>query len=139
MNGFDAYAEQAIPRVVQRRDARRDRVIEVHQEREALSKSYRRARQEWMDGVLRGPGGENLTAMLRWVSGIGIDDADVLIEQVRLAEWLLNGSSDLRFLALVEIDRQIIKLREEADLHPFDDPWPDEEPNAFIIIREMLQ
>ncbi len=63
MNGFDAYAEQAIPRVVQRRearkDARTDRMIEVHQEREALSKSYRLARQQWMDGVLAGPGGDS--------------------------------------------------------------------------------
>lgn len=143
MNGFEAYAEEAIPRVVQRRDARRDerssRMAEVHEEREALSKSYRAARQQWMDGVLAGPGGDSLAAMLRWVAGIGIEDADALIEQVRAAAWLRSGSPDLRFLALAEIDRRIIKLREKAGLRPFDDPWVDEGPNAFIIIRGLLQ
>lgn len=143
MNGFEAYAEEAIPRVVKKRDARRDerasRMIEVHQEREALSKSYRLARKEWLMSFVSGPGGDIARSLLSWIEQVTIDDADALVARIRQSTWLRQASADMRFLILSEIDRRIIDLREKAGLNPFDDPMPDEEPNAFIIIRGLLQ
>lgn len=138
MNGFEAYADQAIPQPVKRKlDRQAERVIEVHKEREQLSKTYRRQRAEWEESVFEA--NPRMRAMAAWVDGLSLEDADELIEQIEMADWLRRGTSDERYLALSRIDKHIMKLREKAGMTTFDDPWPDEQPNAFIIIRSLLQ
>lgn len=143
MNAFEQFATAAIPQPVRTKMARRDartieRVETARREKDALSRAYRVARQRWIDETLQQPQGDNFRAMMRWIDRIGIDDADMLIEEIRRATWLREAGADLRYLAVDLIAERIIAIREEAGLAPFEDPMPGEPPGAFQIILKLL-
>lgn len=140
MNAFTQLAEAAIPRTVQRRQTRQEeRLAEVRAERDALSRAYRAAREQWAEGILRQPGGEALRVMLRWVETLGIEDADQLVAEVERANWLRRASPEMRFLALDMIAERIIAIRKKNKLEPFDDPLPGDDDDAFQTIKRLVR
>ncbi len=75
--------------------------------------------------------------LLAFIEKMSLYDADRLIALVE-ASPLRSAEPAVRGTALSVINGGIIYLRESAGLAPIDDPLPDEEPSAFIILRKML-
>ena len=67
-----------------------------------------------------------------------LDDGVRLVEFVRAAGWE-RADADTKFEILSLINATITALRERAKLPPINDALPDEEPTAFLIIREMFR
>jgi hypothetical protein len=92
---------------------------------------------ELMQGEWCVPAGE----LVAFLESMTINDADALIELLDRQPWR-NADEDTRFLVQSIVGHAIIFLREREGLPPFDDPIPftdDDEPNASMIIREMLK
>ena len=60
-----------------------------------------------------------------------------LVAAVGAEDWS-TIDADTRATALHQIDAAITALRERQKLPPFDDPLPGAPPNAFLMIREII-
>ena len=74
-------------------------------------------------------------ALLAFLQTMSLEDGPQLIEFVRTGDW--HRADPFEILSL--IDAALTTLREQHGLPPFDDARPDEEPTAFLIIREMFR
>jgi hypothetical protein len=143
-NAFTAFAETiSPPRKSRRKDIgaretkRREKTL---QERDRLSRAYQRWRKETVAALLDGPHGADGRVLGDFLEHMDLElsSATALIKLVRSGPWR-NADRDTRFLVLVLIDTAIIRLREHAGLHPFDDPLAEEKSNVFLTLRELLQ
>lgn len=64
------------------------------------------------------------------------EDGEELL--IRAETWK-DADEDTRFQVLSLIDGAICQMREKAGLEFADDALPGEEPNVFLIVREMLR
>ena len=87
--------------------------------------------------LLAGTWSEAARELVEFLERMTIADAPALIALVERGPWR-EADANTKFLVLGLIGHNIIYLRERAGLPPFDDPSDDEETNAFIIIRRML-
>jgi hypothetical protein len=93
-------------------------------------------KQELLEGSFSGAAQE----LGLFLEGMTIKDASALIELVSRGPWG-TADDDTRFLVLGMISHAIIYLREREGLSPFDDPipWSDDEPDVFMILKELLR
>jgi hypothetical protein len=75
---------------------------------------------------------ERLMAQLK-----DLRSARYLVAAVSAEDWSAVDA-DTRATALHHIDAAITALRERQKLPPFDDPLPGAPPNAFLMIREII-
>jgi hypothetical protein len=108
-------------------------------ERDDLFRLWKHWRRERLEALLTGPYGAKAQALLAFLQTMSLDDGPQLIELARAGDWH-RTSCDTRFEILSLINTALTALREQHGLPPFDDGIPpDEEPTAFIIIREMFR
>ena len=98
--------------------------------------------QKWKEDrrkeLCEGPHGQAATDLSVFLDAMHMGQAEELIDFVRLGPWQ-NADRDARFMVLDMISNTITYKREQLGLEPFDDPLPDDEPNAFVIIRDLLK
>jgi hypothetical protein len=142
-NPFEALALRQIsaPRrarlqAAERRAQTRAEKAQVDQEKQfALWHKWRRERS---DALLAGPYADAARALIELLDHLTPDAADTLITAVMQGPWA-DADPDARFLILTLIDSAIVELRERNGLPPFDDPvLPDDPPNVFLTLREVL-
>jgi muconolactone delta-isomerase len=142
-DAFLDFAEQQTPAGVKARqraaEKRREKAKEkALQERDDLFLLWRRWRHERVETLLAGPHGAKAQALLAFLQTMSLDDGPQLIELVRAGDWH-HADPDTRFEILSLINTALTALREQHGLPLFDDALPDEEPTAFLIIREMFR
>jgi hypothetical protein len=108
------------------------------QERENLFHFWWRWCHERVEALLAGPPGGAAQTLLEFLQTMSLDQGPQLIELVRAGDWH-RTDSDVRFEILSLINAAITALHEQHGLPPFDDALPDEEPTAFLVIREMFR
>ena len=89
--------------------------------------------------MLAGPRGTKARELLEFLQAMSLDDGPQLVEFVRAGDWHY-ADADTRFEILSLINTAITALRERQGLPPFDDGIPpDDEPTAFLAIREAFR
>ncbi len=143
MNVFTDFAERQAPAPVKARqravEKRRAKAAErALRERDDLLRIWKRWRRERDDAWLAGPYGAAAQALLEFLRAMSLDDEAALVQFVRATGWQ-HADVDTKFEVLSLINTTLVALRERAGLPPIDDALPDEEPTAFLIIREMFR
>ncbi len=105
-------------------------------EREQLHKAWLHWHEERKQMLLGGPHRTAAAALADFLEHMS--NTAPLVALVQHGPWQC-ADADTRYTVLSLVDNAIIHLRESAGLPPFDDPLPDEQPDTFIIIREMLK
>lgn len=143
MNAFLKYAEKQTPASVKARQraTEKRRATKAEEkalaEREDLFRLWKKWRRERLETLLAGPHGEAAQELVAFLKTMKLEDEARLIELVR-AGWE-RTDADTKFEVLSLINAAITALRERAKLPPINDALPDEEPTAFLIIREMFR
>jgi hypothetical protein len=106
------------------------------EDRDQLFKAWKHWHEERKQELLEGPYAEAARELVNFLEYMKLEDANDLIELVQRGPW---NDRDVKYMVLVLIDHRIIFLREQAGLPAFDDPLPDEEPDTFMTLREMLR
>jgi hypothetical protein len=138
MDPFERLANQQISAPIKSRikaaatRAERKRQKEL-QERDTLFRIWKKWHEERKAELLNDPAARELALFIEQMT---LGNAERLIELVE-ASPLRGVDDNTRFLMLDLIGRGITYLREASGLDPFDDPL-DDEPNAFLIIKELL-
>ena len=143
MNAFLEFAEKQTPVSVKARqratEKRRAKAAEkALVERDDLFRLWKRWRRERLETLLTGPHGDAARELVAFLQAMTLDDGARLVEFVRAAGWE-RTDADTKFEILSLINATITALRERAKLPPINDALPDEEPTAFLIIREMFR
>jgi hypothetical protein len=143
MNAFLDFAEKQTPPAVKARqraaEKRRAKAAEkALAERDILFHLWQRAQRERLDALLAGPHGAAARELVAFLQVMTLTDKARLVEFIRAAGWA-RVDADARFEILTLLDAAVVALRERAGLATFDDPLPNEEPSAFLILREILQ
>jgi hypothetical protein len=143
MNAFLEFAEKQTPASVKarRRAVEKRRATEAEKvlaERNDLFRLWKRWRRERLETLLAGPHGDAARELVAFLQAMTLDDGKALVEFVRAAGWE-RADADTKFEVLSLINAAITALHERAKLPPINDALPDEEPTAFLIIREMFR
>jgi muconolactone delta-isomerase len=143
MNAFTEIGARQISAPVKARQRaaakRREKAKEkALAERDDLLRLWKRWRHERLEALLAGPYGESVRELLAFLQTMSLDDGPQLIEFVSAGDWH-RTDPDTRFEILSLINTALTTLREQHGLPPFDDALPDEEPTAFLIIRELFR
>jgi hypothetical protein len=137
----DAWDDIASEQIVSPRKARmraaEKRKQKALQERNHLFREWQKWHKERKDELLGGPWGEPARELADYLERMTPEDASALVSMVEHGPWR-EADADTRFLVLALIDHSVIYLRENNGLEPFDDPL-DDEPSAFLIIKELLR
>jgi hypothetical protein len=136
----DIASEQIVsPRRARMRAAEKRKQKRL-QERNELFRAWERWHKERREILLSGPHGRAAQELVDFLERMTCceEDAAALLTLVQQGPWA-DSDPDVKFLVLGVVDNAITYLRENEGLHPFDDPLPDEEPNVFLTIREMLR
>ncbi|HEX9321795.1 MAG TPA: hypothetical protein VF913_06700 [Xanthobacteraceae bacterium] len=138
-NPFEAFGEANAHRVKPRRvtEKQKARQEAALRERDQLFRAHERRRKDEIAALLAGPYGAAAAALVEFLDHMN-EAATGLIELVRSGPWR-DADEDTRFLVILLIDRALVRSRERRGLPSFDDPMPDEEPDAFLQLREFLR
>lgn len=141
-NWAEEYSEQVETRSEWRQFNRKQRAQELAkrkalQERDYLHREWRKWHEAQLEKFLAGDYADAARELHEFLDAMDLDSADQLIERVRRGPWL-QCDAETRYQVLRMINHAIIYLRESNGYEPFDDPLPEDEPSAFIVIREML-
>jgi hypothetical protein len=104
---------------------------------EYLYREWRKWHEERKAELLAGPHSQDALQLLNFLEQMTLDDAERLIEVVE-ASPLRTADADTRTRILSLISHGIVYVREANGLDPFDDPLPNDEPNAFLRIKTLL-
>ena len=107
-------------------------------ERDQLYRDWIKWHKERKAALLSGPWCRQAQELAEFLERMTLEDAPELIQMVDHGPWR-TADADTRFLILELISHTIIHIREREGLEPFDDPFSDDDPNAFLIIREQLR
>ena len=140
---FSSYAEQAIPKTVQRRAAKQaqrneDRIKAVQDEDRILAKMARAQEKAWRARVI--DYSENpmaLQSILDQFKRFGPDDGEAMVETVRQAATMFAGR-ETRFLLTRVVAEACARINRKLDREPLDDPLPPE-TSVFLDCRELLR
>ena len=94
--------------------------------------------RERLETLLAGPHAAAARELVAFLRAMTLEDGMHLVEFVRAADWE-RADAGTKFEVLSLIYATITALRERAELPPINDALPDEEPTAFLIIREMFR
>jgi hypothetical protein len=129
MNAFLEFAEQRIAapvkarqRTAEKRAKKRTEALEhCRQDDDKLLREWRRWRQEEVTKALAGPHGKELGALIADLKKVrGWTDVD----PAAIADAWLSVDRDTRALVTRVTNAFVTCLRENAGLHPFNDPLP---------------
>lgn len=104
-------------------------------ERSEQMKHFRKWKREIREGLLSGEYAPEITQLLRLVRKL--PEPDTLVQFVRDARWLREGSAVMRQACFEYLDTAISRWRVRHGLPSFDDGLPGEK-TPFILIRGML-
>jgi hypothetical protein len=108
-------------------------------ERDVLMKRWHADRDKRKAELMKGDWKAPAIELVNFLDRMTMEEAPALIELVQV--WR-HADGDTRFQVQMIISDAIMYLRECEGLPPFDDPIPyvdDDEPNASMIIREILK
>lgn len=143
MNAFAAYASQAIPPSVQRRQAKREEaeakapsaLEQKMEEKQRLTKLYKAWQREVRTATLALE--PRLRAFHRYLRTVKPEQGDELLEQIRISPWLTKADQSVRIFALRLIDRHANRLARQIGREPLDDPMPPE-TSVYFEARALL-
>jgi hypothetical protein len=140
---FLNIANQQTPAPVKARQRATDRRAQARIDKdqadhERLMKIWCQTQQRQIDDALIGPYGSQIAALLAFLKDLSLEREAELVDLVQTNSWHC-ADADTRYLIMRLIASRLALLRENAGLPPFDDPLPDELPNTFLRIREMLR
>lgn len=104
-----------------------------------LERRYKASKRQRNADLLAGPYGADIRVLVTFLRGMGPASGKELVARVSDAVWLRTADDDTRHAVLGIIGSAIARAREKRGLDPFDDPFPDQPPNAFVQIRAMLR
>lgn len=114
-------------------------------ERRKLSRAYRRYKAERLRDLLAGPHGRNIVDLRKFMRRLTIDDAGALVDHIPTCRWIWELDADRRHQVRELIAARIVRIRQLAGFHPFDDALPESmcepgeyEPDAKTIILDLL-
>lgn len=102
-----------------------------------LLRAWPKWHRERLEEVLAGPHGTAVAQTMAFLKSMGPQSAPALIELLHEFDWS-PMDADVRFVILHQITDAITKLRERSGLPPIDDPLPDQQANAFLLIKRIL-
>ena len=108
-------------------------------ERDTMFRRWKRWHAEQLLELQAGPWREEIDELLEFLSGLGPDDGQALIDLVDRHGWA-RACAGTRFLVLRQIDLAIVRVREAHGMAPFNDalPFSDDELTTFQIIKAHL-
>jgi hypothetical protein len=129
MNTFLEFAEQRIgapvkarQRTAEKRAKKRTEALErCRQDDDKLVREWRRWRQDEVTEALAGPQGKELATLIADLKKVG-SWAD--IDPAAIANAWQSADRDTRALVTRVTNAFVTCLRENAELHPFNDPLP---------------
>jgi hypothetical protein len=140
MNPFEVYGDRQIPHPRKARlRAAEKRLLKVHEEKQELSKAYRKYRAEKHEKLVTGPYKAAAGELIGFLESMDLESGTDLIVLVERGPWR-NADRDTQYEILNLVNRAIVKLRERNGLCPFDDALEsDASLTVFQIIRGVLQ
>jgi hypothetical protein len=138
-NPFLALAERQIANPVKARmkAAQKRALKKVADDRATLFKVYKQWQAGRREALLAGPYGDAFRDVMVALDGVTLADIDNIHAMVIAGPWR-TAPADIRFELLNLIDAVLIELRERADLPPFNDPLPGDQPDIFQHVKEAL-
>ena len=135
---FSAYALDAIPAPVQRRQAKAEKAPSALDlkmaEKQRLNKTYRAWRRDHNRAVLaREP---RLVGFMRYLKTVQAEHAGDLLEALR-DSWLVRSTIDVRMYALRMIDARANRINRSLGHEALNDPLPPE-TNVYFEARALL-
>lgn len=108
-------------------------------EKDGLARAYRADLRRRTEALRDGPHGEPVRALMSFARTMTLQDGPELLRRVE-ASGLANamGPAD-RHLMLSILGAAIGRLRERNGLPALDDPFPDQPPNVFQRVKQILQ
>jgi len=144
MNAFTDLAERQIAtpckarmRAIERRAAHKTAAEKALAKRDKLLRLWKHHNRVELDAALAGPHGQAINRLIEFLDAMTLKHAAALVELVRGEDWH-STDAETRFLVLRLVNQAITHLREKNGLSPFDDGFPGDPPNVFIIIRGLL-
>lgn len=141
MNAFDAYAAEAIPVAVQRKDARQHVTDKAPSaldlkmaEKQRLSRAYRASKAKWRKEVLEAE--PRLRDFLRYLRTVRPERSGELIDAVKYS-WLAGAARDVRLFALDLVRRHCDRINRMIGFEALDDPIPPE-TSLYFEARDLL-
>jgi hypothetical protein len=138
---FSAYAQEAIPVAVQRRETRQHASPKAPSaldlkmaEKQRLSRAYRASKRGWRNATLAAE--PRLRDFLRYLRTVRPPGANELVDAVS-SSWLVSSCRDVRLFALELINRHCDRINREMGFEALDDPLPPE-TSLYFRCRELL-
>jgi len=102
-----------------------------------LLRAWKKFHRDERDAVLAGPHARTLAELFRMFANIECVQPAQLIGFIGAIDWAAIDF-ETRLTVLHEVNAAITKYREKRGLNPIDDPLPGAPPNAFQVIRKIL-
>ena len=118
------------------RNSKRERERKLA-DNQRLLRAWKAFHREEREAVLSGPYATTLAELFRMFSAIEHVKPAQLVGLIDAIDW---GAIDYqtRLVVLHEVNSAIVKFRESQNLDPIDDPLPGAPPNAFQVIRKVV-
>ena len=107
-------------------------------ERNSFLRAWRAWHREQREVVLSGPHAATLAELFRMFSNIECVQPAQLVGFIGAIDWSAIDY-ETRLTVLSEVNSAITEFRDRQGLDPISDPLPGAPPNAFQLIREILQ
>ena len=108
-------------------------------ERDRVSAHYRAAHKAWTEGVLNRDPHRRLATLVSWARTLEGAGINTMLDAVRGATWLRSADQETRWVALRLLSEPIEKARTAAGTDALSDPLWDDEPDAWIELRDLLR
>ena len=144
---FLAFADRSINRPTKARmravekrrmhRAQEEAVRKALAERDMLMRLWKRWRKEILTEALETKYGTALQKLVDFLKQLKFKEDVKLLPFIKSGPWL-QAPKDIKFLVLTLISAQLVKLREQQELPPFDDPLPYQPLSPFLLIRNSF-
>jgi len=111
---------------------------ELH-DRDRMFRRWLMWHAEQLAELQAGPWYAEISELLAFLNKMDLNGGDALIRLVKSQGWHA-ANTGVRYMILREIDKAIVRTREEGGLEPFDDsiPWSCSAPTVFEVIKQFL-
>lgn len=137
MNAFTQHGEAVAPKWQPKKNPEYTPTpVEARlQERDRLSKRYRRLKRQEVREILAGE--QRLRGFLRYLRTVGPEDGDDLLDALSECDWLRASPQPVRLFALRMISARVDKVNRSLGFEALDDPlWP--ETSIYFKARDIL-
>ncbi len=139
-DAFQAYGEVTVPVFGHQQRQMEARTLSPAEkrdrERRKLSALARRQLRAEQRAALACPEGPRLTAMLKWMRGLSIQQGDEFLDVLAGEDWLLVAPESFRRVAQRLFGRVTEHIRRRAGIGALDDPMPWDDDGLLV---ESLQ